>query len=61
MRSGFLKRAHLAYAADVSERTVFNLEDGSDRPVSKKVREKLAAALKVDQSVLFTKKNTVRR
>lgn len=60
-RKGFRKRAHLAFLAGVSERTVYNLEEGSDRPVSKKVRAKLAKALKVPQTALFTKKDTVRR
>jgi transcriptional regulator with XRE-family HTH domain len=59
---GFKKRVDLAAGAKVSERTIANLEEGSDRPVSRKVREKLCEALMVDDELsLFTFKHKVRR
>lgn len=55
-----LGRLHLAFIARVSERTIYNIEEGSDRPVSPKVRAKLAGALGVRETVLFTKENKIK-
>lgn len=59
-RKGFAKRVSLAAAANVSERSIANFEDGHDRPVSKKVRGKLAAALGVPEWRLFDEAGCLR-